>query len=514
MTLGQRLGSAPYAPSERATNLTPDGRLRSGRLAGRSMGCAIWVLGWPILVESFLNSLVGLTDTVLAAGLDDGRAATDAVGAAVYMLWLIGLVIMAIGVGATALVSRSVGAGRLAVANAAVGQTMLLAIGCGTAVGILIFAAAPFSARLFGMDAAAEVYFVTYLRILALGVPFQAVLFSGIACARGSGDNIGPLVSMVFVNLINLAVSWTLAGADLSHTVMVEGEPQRRVMLENPFGFDLGVRGIAIGTLVAEVVGAAYVFALLMRGRSGVTLKRSRLRPHWVTLKRLVRIGLPNLAETLGMWFGNFLIILLVGAMGQPGLLGAHMVAIRIEAFSFLPGFAMGGAAATLAGQYLGAGSPQRARRAIVLCTAVTLAFMGPMGLLFMFASRPLVGLFTPQPEHLAVVPLLIFIAGTVQIPFGLSIVTRTALRGAGDVKVVMWITWLTTYAIRLPLAYLLSGVTLHLPDWLGGADIPNPLGLEPSLAGLWIGLCIEIVLRAAIFGVRFGQASWTKQRV
>lgn len=53
-----------------------------------------------------------------------------------------------------------------------------------------------------------------------------------------------------------------------------------------------------------------------------------------------------------------------------------------------------------------------------------------------------------------------------------------------------------------------------HLPDWLRGADIPNPLGLGPSLARLWIGLCIEIVVREAIFSVRFGQASWTQKRV
>ncbi|HRQ72723.1 MAG TPA: MATE family efflux transporter, partial [Phycisphaerales bacterium] len=110
------------AELERAPGLTNDGRLKTGRLAGLTMGGAIWVLCWPILVESFLNSLVGLTDTVLAAQL--GTDETDAIGSAAYVMWFIGLIVMAIGVGSTALVSRAVGRGRLAVANAAVGQSV------------------------------------------------------------------------------------------------------------------------------------------------------------------------------------------------------------------------------------------------------------------------------------------------------------------------------------------------------------------------------------------------------
>ncbi len=125
-----------------AIGLTSDGRIKSGKLAGLSMGGAIWVLSWPILVESFLNSLVGLTDTVLAAALPNGEAATDAIGGASYIMWFIGLTIMAIGIGATALISRAVGGGKLAVANAALGQTVLLALILGTVVGSGIFVVA------------------------------------------------------------------------------------------------------------------------------------------------------------------------------------------------------------------------------------------------------------------------------------------------------------------------------------------------------------------------------------
>src|SRR5262249_41051282 len=128
-------GRARPTPA-RALGLTPDGRLMAGRLAGLSMRRAIWVLAWPIFVQAFLQSLVGLVDTVLAAGVSD--AATDAIGGASYIIWFVGVVVMAIGVGATAVISRAVGGRRLAVANAALGQAMILAVAAGLVVGLLL----------------------------------------------------------------------------------------------------------------------------------------------------------------------------------------------------------------------------------------------------------------------------------------------------------------------------------------------------------------------------------------
>lgn len=492
--------------------LTPAGRLRSGRLAGLSMTGAIWVLSWPVLVDSLLNSLVGLTDTVLAAAIS--TAATDAIGGASYIIWFVHLVIMALDVGATALVSRSVGAGRLAVANAAVGQTMLLALIAGTGMGLLTAAMTGPLAATMGLSEEAAGAFRVYLYIVAAGVPVAAILLASIACLRGAGDSLRPMTAMVVVNLVNIISSWIFAGADLTTTKVVGGEIVTRTILHNPFGFDMGVTGIAVGTVLAHSIGAAIMLAWLVRGAGGLRLIRRRLRPHLHTMRRLLRVGLPNFAETLGMWFGNFLIVLMVGWMGSEGYLGAHILAIRIEAFSFLPGFAMGMAAATLTGQYLGAGSPALARRAVLVCTGVAAAMMGAMGLLFVLGPTWLVGLFSGQPIHLEFTPDLLMIVGFVQVPFAVAIVLRSALRGAGDVKVVMWLTWTTTYAARLPLAYALSGVDIPVPAWLGGGVIQNPFPFDGGLAGLWIGLCIELVLRGGVFTARFVQGGWVRLRV
>ncbi|MEQ8845914.1 MAG: MATE family efflux transporter [Phycisphaerales bacterium] len=516
------------APPPLARGLDERGRLKSGRLKGLSMAMAIWVLSWPILVESALNALVGLTDTVLASqlGQDEGVLgvsavdAVDAISAASYIMWFIGLTFMALGMGATSLISRSVGRGRMGVAGAAMAQCLVLGVILAGLVGGVVALSTTWIPGFMGLTEEGTRAFRSYMLIIAAGTPIAGVLFCGAACLRGGGDNVRPLRAMIARNVVNIAVSFALSGVDLP-------------FMANPFSFDLGILGIAIGTVVGDAAGAALILAYCFAGASGVKLRLRRLRPHWHTILRLVRLGLPNYFETLGMWVGNFAIVFFVAhlaakdalqAMAQStpgqsaGLLGSHMWAIRIEALSFLPGFAMGIAAATLAGQYLGAGSARHAIRAVLICAGLAALLMGTLGLgMFLFPTH-ITNVLTPVPEHREIVPRLLMICGVVQVPFAMAIVFRQALRGVGDVRVVMVLTWVTTYGVRLPAAYLISGVRVPLPDFLGGGELANPLGelmgWEPSLTRLWLALCGELVVRGLVFAIRFGQGTWTSIKV
>ncbi|MEM1185521.1 MAG: MATE family efflux transporter [Planctomycetota bacterium] len=503
-----------HTPPVRSAGLTEDGRFKSGRLAGLTMGSAIWVLSWPVTIESFLNSAVGLTDTWLASQM--GVAEADAIAGASYIMWFMGLVIMALGVGATAMISRAVGASRMAAANAVLGQCVVLALVLGSVVGVGVALSAGWIAGLLNMGDAASEAFRSYMLIISMGVPSAALLFVLVACARGAGDSVRPLQAMAVRNVVNIVVSWALSGIDL--TIADAETGVARTILANPFGFDLGIAGIAIGTVAGDIAGAAIVFWMAFRGSWGIKVLRRRLKPHWVTVKRLVRLGVPNFLETFGMWIGNFVVIVFVGWMGA-GLLGAHMIAIRIEALSFLPGFAMGLAAATLAGQYLGAQRPDLARRAILVCAVIASAIMGGLGVLFIVMPETLTGLISSQEIHLERTPELLVICGIVQIPFALSIVMRQAMRGAGDVKIAMVLTWTSTYLIRLPLAYLLSGVDIVRMTYVDGDVVreiifENPSPFDWGITGLWIGLCIDLLLRGVMFTARYVQGGWAKVKV
>ncbi len=494
--------------------LTPDGRLKSGKLAGLSMWGAVWVLAWPVTLESFLNSLVGLTDTKLAAGL--GVDETDAIGGASYIMWFIGLVVMALGVGATALIARSVGRGRVGVANAVLGQAATLAVVAGIGVGAVVAVGAPVVTWLLNMTPGAGAAFERYMLVISLGVPGASVLFVLAACSRGAGDAKRPLIAMTVRNIVNILVSYALSGYDMTRA----GEGGvREMVLENPFGFDLGVTGIAVGTVAGDLVAAGMIVWMALGGGWGIRLKARWLRPHWHTVRRLVRLGLPNFLESLGMWVGNFLVMVMVGWLGAAALaagdaggqLGTHIIAVRIESFSFLPGFALGTAAATLAGQYLGAGSAKLARRAVIRCTMVAAVVMSLLGVAFVSVPEWIVSVLSDQPEHMLTTPDLLVVCGVIQTPFAVTIVVRGALRGAGDVRVVMWLSWIATYAIRLPAAYLLSGVDIPLG---GGRFLENPSPVDWGLVGMWIALCGEVALRSLIFSARFVQGGWARARV
>lgn len=498
----------PSAPIE-------EGRIRSGKLAGMSMWHAIIVLSWPVLIESFGAALVGMVDTTLSAGIS--RAATDAVGAAAYFGWIIGLLGIALGIGATALISRAMGRGRTAVAGAAVGQCVLLSVTGGVLIGLAIAAIAPWVASLMSLSDEAREAAIIYLRITAIGVPANTILAAGIAACRGAGDSVVPLIVMISVNIINTIGSVVLSGVDIATSKLgPDGEVIRRVIWTNPVELNWGVAGIAWGTTIGWSVGAIILLVALARGVHGLKLRASRLKPHWHTIQRLNRVGIPNLIETFGMWFGNFIAILMVGWMHNEGYIGTHIVAARIEAFSYLPGFAMGAAAATLAGQYLGAGSPRLARLAVWRCLIIACVIMSIGSVAFVAIPSQITGLFTQQRIHLELTPKLLLIAAIIQIPFAISIVVRGAMRGAGDTKGVLRITWLSTWGIRLPLAWLFCGVDIPLP---GGGHIPNPAPLQEwwgvhPLVGFWIGLCGEIIIRAMMYMACFAQDGWLKAKV
>lgn len=448
----------------------PPGEL-GGKLAGMSLPRQVFALAiWPFL-EQMLNFLVTFTDMALAGRLSEQAAAAITVGA--YFAWLIGIVQMSMGVGAAAVIARAVGARHRRLANAALGQAMLIALGAGGLIGSAVFLVSPSVAELLALRGESLVLCVSYLRILACAAPMSAVLFVGAASLRAAGDTRTPFIVLVIVNIVNISLSVAMV------TV-----------------WQLGVVGIAIGTVVGYAMGMLIILVVLIRGMGGIRLRLMRLRPRVEMLRRILAVALPGLAETSGMWIGNFFVVKVVGMLQSDAVMGAHGIAIRLEGISYLGGFAMGTAAATLAGQYLGAGNPEKARQAVNLCWLAAVCLMSTMGLLFAFAPEAITRLATDEPGLLAITPRLLFICAFVQPFFATYMALAQALRGAGDTRATMWLTYGSTFLVRLPGAYVLG-------IWMGwGID------------GVWIALCAELVIRGFLFAGRYLQGGWMRVRV
>ncbi len=486
--------AAPASPPA-AIPASADNQIRSGKLAGRTLTGAMAIIAIPILLEQFANALVGTADLMLAGHLPEAisQAAVDGVGMASYVRWLIGICVSALGVGGAAMIARGIGSGDQATAGRALGQSMLFSILWGAIVGVVLWNCVDWMTNFINLSPAASDYCAQYIRITAIGTPVITLMFTTSMCMHGAGETTRPFLIMMVVNVINVGVSWMLAGVDFTF-----GE----TVWTNPFSFDMHVAGIAWGTVIAQTCGAAMLVALAVRGIDGLRLDLPALRPDFTMFWRIIRIGVPGFIEGMGMWLGQlFGILWIIGRIaeqsGQPeGLQGAHAIAIQFEAFSFMPGFALGIAAGTLAGQYLGAGNPRQAARAILACTGLAMALMSAMGVAFIIFGRPLTALISDSEVHLEYVPRLLIICGAVQIFFAMLMVMRQGLRGVGDTGITMAITWVSTFGVRIPLAWFIG---LHLGH---------------GLDGVWYGLCGEIIIRSLLFLARFLHGGWKTVKV
>jgi putative MATE family efflux protein len=466
-----------------------EGRIRSGKLAGRSMWSAIWILALPVLFQQLAQACLGLFDKIFAGGLPDDVVvpALDGLGIGSYVGWFIAIAMTGLGIGGQALIARAIGGGRVGEGERALGQAMSLSAVWGGFVGVTLWLAGPLVATICGLEDQAFAYCVGYIRVLAYAMPFAGMMIVGSMCLHGAGETTKPAVITVLVNIINIIFSWILSGA-----VITIGE----LRLENPFPFNWHVDGIAAGTSIAYFTGALMTVSVLRRG-----VKDLRLEPREMTLDRsmvwrIVRIGVPSFLEGISMWAVNLFVLMFIGILDVPGYQGAHIITVQWESFSFLPGFAIGTAAGALAGQYLGAGNPRMARNAVLACTGIAIVVMGFMGVVFILFGEQLTAVISDEPVHMEHVPNLLFICGLAQVLFAITMVVRQGLRGVGDTTWTLIITTVSSYGCRLPAA------------WFFG------LYLGMGLEGIWIGLCGEFLIRSALFCARFFHGGWKHKQI
>ncbi len=470
----------------------PCPRPLAGRLAGKSLPVQVAMLvAWP-LAQQFLLWLSGAVDMAIAGHISGTASAALAVGT--QTTWLMALLVMGAASGAAALVARATGKGHKSLARAALGQGMALTLAVALALGLFVAGLAEVLTHLAGLRDETLPLCVAFLRITALALPLLAVMFGGSAAMTASGDPRPTFFAMAAMNAVNLTASLLLALP--AGTVI--GPEHWHVTL--PWGLGMGVRGIALGSILGWATGAAVILGRLMFARGHhLRLIGHRLLPHWHTMRRIFAVSWPAMLERLGQGGGHWAILAVVGAVAHQA--GAHPQAVhgvisRIEGLSYLPALAFGIAAATLTGQYLGANDPAQARRAARTCWLLGAGLMSCVGLLFLAIPGTLVRCMTNQPEILEAAPPILRICGLYQFFFGTANILQGAMRGAGDTRANALLFNLLAWGVRLPLAALLG------------------IGLGWGLTGIWIAIACETTLRGLVFMWRFAGGQWAHVKV
>ena len=212
------------------------------------------------------------------------------------------------------------------------------------------------------------------------------------------------------------------------------------------------------------------------------------------TLLRLLRVSGVGILQYL-VGTASFLGLIRILAPYGDTVLAGYTVAVRIIIFVLLPAWGVGNAAATLVGQNLGAGQPDRAERAVWFTARLNTLFLGLVGLLFVVFARPIVELLAADPEVVSVAATCLRIVACSYVFWGFGLITVVAFNGAGDTTTPTWINFFVYWLVQLPLAWTLAG----------------PLGLGPY--GVFVTVAVCQTLMAAVGVLAFRRGSW-KTRV
>jgi putative MATE family efflux protein len=272
----------------------------------------------------------------------------------------------------------------------------------------------------------------------------------------------------------------------------------------------LGWEGLAVGTACGHGLAGLLILLVLVHGRRGAKLKWADMRPDRPMIRRLLYVGVPGGVDVLAVITCHLVYVSIINRLGSVAT-AAHGMAVQIEALAYLPGSAFQVSAATMVGQLLGAGLPNRAMRSALVALALGGTFMCLAGTVLFFGGSHIAAFFTGQPDdpstRLAGELLPIVSLG---MPwFAVMAVLAGALRGAGDTRWPLVVTFVGLLCIRIPGAAWLAHE--HLPlEWL---HLTLP-GWNLGVKGAWYAMLADVAVRSTLIGGRFLSGRWQQTRV
>lgn len=422
----------------------------------------ILILAIPSMIENVLQTVVGFVDTLFVARL--GLVEVTAVGIANAVLAVYMAIFMAIGVGASSLIARSIGADNIDEAKAVAKQSTLLAIIAGIIFGLITLF---FSERLL-LLMGAEPQVITdgeiYLRIVGVPSVFISLMLIFGSILRAAGDTKTPMKVSWWMNILHIGLDYMLI-----------------------FGFGSwvgwGVAGAAWATVVVRILGTLALYYYIRK--SCVSFSLFDPLDSRSLIASILKLSTPAAIERLIMRFGQVLYFGLIVYIGTETF-AAHTIAGNIETFSYMPGYGLAIAATTLVGQYIGAGKTTEAYHYGLLTTGIAVIFMSIVGAVMFFYAPWMASWFTAEAEAIHMVTIALRIDAFAQPVLAIGLVLTGALQATGDTKSPMYSTAIGMWLIRILGIYLFG------------------LYLDMGIAGIWFAIALDIFIRAVFLSWRY----------
>lgn len=445
----------------------------------------VWALAWPAVALNSLAVVNNLLDTGFVGRLKP--AAITAQGASIAVVFLLFQIAMALGTAATAIVSRSYGAKELNEARFANLQCLSLSVIVGLGLALVCAGLGFLMPHVLipGDNPEAKRFMTGYIVAYAFSLPAQHLIQVFAGSLRGIGDTKSPMVISGIQILLHMTFNFFLIFGPLQIN-------EKLFLPRAGFGLTGAGMAFALSSWVAALIYIAYGRKTLF----GSLWRFPQPSRQWAS--RIIRIAFPaaimGIVRTAAM--GVFIFVLRF-VDDASAAVGAIRGGFTIESIMFMPGFGLSMAAAALVGQSLGMGKPERASKlgwtAAHYSGLVVLVLSVPI---FIFAQE-IANLLVQSDQKIAdQMAMMIRFLCTTEFLFGYSMVMSGALQGAGDTVRPMWITIISLWGLRLPLAFILA------------------LGFQLGATGAWISMAITQAI-AGILGMWFfKQGRWKTIKV
>lgn len=396
---------------------------------------SILLLAIPMVLEMAMESVFAVVDVFFVSRL--GADAVATVGLTESLITLVFAVALGLSMATTAMVARRIGEGDREAACVAAMQAIWIGVFLSVLIGVTGFALAPDMLRWMGAEASLVETGSGYARMLLSGCGTVLMLFLINAIFRGAGNAAIAMRVLWIANGINLVLDPCL------------------IFGLGPFP-EMGVTGAAVATTIGRGVGVAVQLWALFYGQGRIALARRHLVARFDIVGRLLRVASAGTMQHLVATASWVAMVRIIALFGSPALAG-YTIAIRVIVFAILPSWGLSNAAATLVGQNLGAGKPERAEKSVWLSGLYNMLFLGLISLVFIFAPGPVVGLFTSDPEVLRVGASCLRIIAYGYVAYAYGMVMVQAFNGAGDTITPTILNLGCYWLFQIPLGYALA---------------------------------------------------------
>jgi len=399
------------------------------------IGRAIILLAVPMVLEMLMESLFAVVDIFWVAHLSPSAVAT--VGLTESMLAIVYTAAMGLSFGVTAMVARRIGEKKPQEAADAAVQGIALGVIMAVIIGVAGVVLAPTLLGVMGASPEVIASGHGYTRIMLGGNVVIVMIFLVNAIFRGAGDA-----------AIAMRVLWLANSIDIILGPLL-------IFGVGPFP-RLGLMGAAIATTIGRGTGVLYQLYRLWRRDGRIVIHREQIQLKPAVMKTLLRLsgtGTFQVFVSTASWIG----LTLINASFGTDALAGFQIAIRIILFALLPAWGLANAAATLVGQSLGAGKPERGEQAVWRAGFYNLIFLGVAGLAFNLFANPIAHLFSKDPTVAAIAGDCLRIISYGYPFYAYAMVLTNSFNGAGDTWTPTWLTLFCFWLWEIPVALVLA---------------------------------------------------------